>query len=144
MKRITHSLEETQSFTKEWLQTLTEPKDQAIVVGLYGNLGAGKTALTKCIAKELGISTPVTSPTFVIQKIYETKHIFLKRLIHIDAYRLNSGRELQDLNFEEIVDNKNNIVVIEWPENVKEILPVDHIKIYCEFIDENTRQFDVQ
>ena len=70
--------------------------------------------------------------------------LFLKRLIHIDAYRLNSGRELQDLNFEEIVNNKNNIVVIEWPENVKEILPDDHIKIYCEFIDENTRQFDVQ
>lgn len=144
MKKITNSLEETQAFAKEWIKTLTETKDQAIVVGLYGNLGAGKTAFTKCLAKELGIEIPVTSPTFVIQKIYETKHAFLKRLIHIDAYRLNSGRELQDLNFEEIVNNKNNIVVIEWPENVKEILPDDHIKIYCEFIDENTRQFDVQ
>ena len=144
MKRVTNSLEETQAFAKECLQTLTETKDQAIVVGLYGNLGAGKTAFTKCLAKELGINIPVTSPTFVIQKIYETNHPFLKRLIHIDAYRLKNGRELQELNFEEIVNNKNNIVVIEWPENVKDILPVDHIKIYCEFIDENTRQFDVQ
>lgn len=144
MKKITNSLEETQAFAKEWIQALAETKDQAIVVGLYGNLGAGKTAFTKCLAKELGIEIPVTSPTFVIQKIYETKHSFLKRLIHIDAYRLNSGRELQDLNFEEIVNNKNNIVVIEWPENVKEILPDDHTRIHCEFIDENTRQFDVQ
>lgn len=144
MKRITNSLEETQAFAKEWIQTLTETKEQAIVVGLYGNLGAGKTAFTKCLAKELGIEIPVTSPTFVIQKIYETNHPSFKRLIHIDAYRLKNGRELQDLNFEEIVNNKNNIVVIEWPENVKEILPNDHIKIHCEFIDENTRQFDVQ
>jgi tRNA threonylcarbamoyladenosine biosynthesis protein TsaE len=141
---ITNSLEETQAFAKEWIQTLTETKEQAIVVGLYGNLGAGKTAFTKCLAKELGIEIPVTSPTFVIQKIYETNHPSFKRLIHIDAYRLKNGRELQDLNFEEIVNNKNNIVVIEWPENVKEILPNDHIKIHCEFIDENTRQFDVQ
>jgi tRNA threonylcarbamoyladenosine biosynthesis protein TsaE len=144
MKKITNSLEETQAFAKEWIQTLTETKEQAIVVGLYGNLGAGKTAFTKCLAKELGIEIPVTSPTFVIQKIYETNHPSFKRLIHIDAYRLKNGRELQDLNFEEIVNNKNNIVVIEWPENVKEILPNDHIKIHCEFIDENTRQFDVQ
>jgi len=144
MKTITHSLEETQSLAKKWLESIDPTLDQAIVVGLYGNLGSGKTAFTQCVAKELGIKVPITSPTFVIEKLYETNHQVFKRLIHIDAYRLKSGKELQDLNFEEIVSNKNNLVIIEWPENVKEILPENHIKIYCEFIDENTRQFDVQ
>ena len=83
----------------------------------------------------------MTSPTFVIEKIYETAHPIFKRLVHIDAYRLESGAELQVLNFEELVSNKNNLILIEWPENVKSILPEDHTKIYCEFVDENTRQF---
>lgn len=143
MKILTHSLEETQSLVKKWLDSLNPTLDQALVVGLYGNLGSGKTAFTQCVAKELGIKVPVTSPTFVIQKIYETNHPSFKRLIHIDAYRLKNERELQDLNFEEIVNNRNNLIIIEWPENVKEILPSDHIKIYCEFVDENTRQFSI-
>ena len=83
----------------------------------------------------------MTSPTFVIEKIYDTNHILFNRLIHIDAYRLASGRELQVLNFEQEVANENNLILIEWPENVKEILPENHIKVYFEFVDENTRKF---
>lgn len=143
-KVITHSLEETQKLAHDWLFSLPEPTEGATIVGLYGNLGAGKTAFTQCVAKELGVKEFVTSPTFVIEKIYETKHPFLKRLVHIDAYRLQSGKELQNLNFEEVVENKNNLVIIEWPENVKEILPENHYKIHCEFVDETTRKFEVQ
>jgi tRNA threonylcarbamoyladenosine biosynthesis protein TsaE len=141
---ISKSLDETQKLAKEWLDSLSLKNDEAIVVGLYGNLGAGKTTLTQLIAKELGIIESVTSPTFVIEKIYNTNHKHFARLIHIDAYRLKSGRELEVLNFEELVENSNNLIIIEWPENVKEILPENHLKIFCEFVDEKTRKFEVQ
>lgn len=137
----TRSLEETQKLAKEWLNSISVKDDEATIVGLYGNLGSGKTTFTQSIARELGIKEAVTSPTFVIEKIYDTNHILFNRLIHIDAYRLASGRELQVLNFEQEVANENNLILIEWPENVKEILPENHIKVYFEFVDENTRKF---
>ena len=142
MKKYTStSLKDTKDFAHNWVLSLPEVGEGALVVGLYGNLGAGKTAFTQAVAAELGVKETVTSPTFVIEKIYETTHPRFARLIHIDAYRLESAAELQVLNFEELVSNKNNLILIEWPENVKEILPVDHVKIYCEFIDEKTRKF---
>jgi tRNA threonylcarbamoyladenosine biosynthesis protein TsaE len=136
-----HSLEETQKLAKEWLNSINAKDDEATIVGLYGNLGSGKTTFTQAIARELGVKETVTSPTFVIEKLYDTNHIIFNRLIHIDAYRLESGGELQVLNFEQEVANENNLILIEWPENVKEILPKNHIKIYFEFVDENTRKF---
>lgn len=143
-KVITKSLEETQAFAKDWVNSLGQNEDGALVVGIYGNLGAGKTTFTQAVARELGVKDIVNSPTFVIEKIYETKHPYFIRLIHIDAYRLEKAAELQTLNFEELVENKNNLILIEWPENVKEILPPDHQRIYCEFVDENSRKFEVQ
>lgn len=139
----THSIEETQNLAKEWLSSISPSESGAVIVGLYGNLGSGKTTFSQCIAKELGINETVTSPTFVIEKIYETKNNKFARFIHIDAYRLERGSELQILNFEKEAENKNNLIFIEWPENVKEILPEDHIKIYCEFIDEKIRKFSI-
>ncbi len=138
---ISKSLEETQKLAHDWLASLPVPTDEATIVGLYGNLGSGKTAFTQAVARELGITEPITSPTFVIEKLYETKKEVFKRLIHIDAYRLEAGRELQVLDFEKLVDNPHNLIIIEWPENVKEILPENHIRIYCEFVDEGTRRF---
>jgi tRNA threonylcarbamoyladenosine biosynthesis protein TsaE len=138
---ISKKLAETQKLVKEWLNSLEQNPDEATVVGLYGNLGSGKTTFTQAVARELGVEDVVTSPTFVIEKLYETNNKIFARLIHIDAYRLESGKELQVLNFEELVENPNNLILIEWPENVKEILPENHIKIYCEFVDERTRSF---
>ena len=141
---ISKSLEETQTFAKEFVSSLSTYEDSALIIGLYGNLGSGKTALTQAVAKELGIKETVTSPTFVIEKIYETKHSHFIRFIHIDAYRLEKAEELQVLNFEELVENRHNLIFIEWPENVKEIIPENHRKIFCEFVDETTRKFEVQ
>lgn len=140
---VSYSLEDTQKFAKEWLASLSQ-RDEATIVGLYGNLGAGKTTFTQAVARELGIEEPTTSPTFVIEKLYQTKHPFFKRLIHIDAYRLDAGRELTALDFETLVENPNNLILIEWPENVKEILPESHLKIRCEFLDETTRKFEFE
>jgi tRNA threonylcarbamoyladenosine biosynthesis protein TsaE len=138
---ISKNLQETSEIAKQWYQSINSQNDQAVIVGLYGNLGSGKTTFTQSLAKYLNIKDSITSPTFVIEKIYKIENEKFKNLIHIDAYRLESGRELQNLDFEKIVEDKDNLIIIEWPENVKEILPENHIKIYCEFIDENTRKY---
>ncbi len=138
---ISKNLQETSEIAKEWYQNINPLNDEATIVGLYGNLGSGKTTFTQSLAKYINIKDSITSPTFVIEKIYKIENEKFKNLIHIDAYRLESGRELQNLDFEKIVEDKDNLIIIEWPENVKEILPENHIKIYCEFIDENTRKY---
>lgn len=108
----------------EWLAQISknrEGADGAFVAGLSGHLGAGKTAFVKLVAKELRIEEIVTSPTFVIMKIYETKKdggVF-KRLVHIDAYRLERRAELEGLGIEKIFADKHSLVMIEWPENVR-------------------------
>lgn len=108
-------------FAAEWLDSVIAKREgasQAYVVGLSGHLGAGKTAFTKRIAKNLGVGEEVTSPTFVIMKIYETKNASFRRLVHIDAYRLEGREELGGLRFEEVVADPYNLVMMEWPENV--------------------------
>ena len=117
----------------------------ATVVALGGDLGAGKTTLTQHIAKVFGIKTGVTSPTFVIEKIYgvpkKTKSKF-SRLIHIDAYRLDSGRELDVLGWHDIVNDPKNLILIEWPENVKESLPENTIQVKLSHVDDTIRDIE--
>lgn len=155
MKVISKSLKETENFAKKFLQSLKTNNKRTVVVGLYGNLGSGKTTFVQFIAKELGIKENITSPTFVIEKIYPVKfrqgqtrfngasiigdHNWPKKLIHIDAYRLQKDEELKSLGFEEILDNSGNLVLIEWPENVSDVLPKNILKLEFEFVDENTR-----
>ncbi|MFH1178564.1 MAG: tRNA (adenosine(37)-N6)-threonylcarbamoyltransferase complex ATPase subunit type 1 TsaE, partial [bacterium] len=93
--------------------------------------GAGKTTFTKAIAKVLGVEETVTSPTFVLEKIYKLGHPMSKfeRLIHIDAYRLETGRDLAPLGFNEILRDAGNLILLEWPERVAEALPTPDARI---------------
>jgi tRNA threonylcarbamoyladenosine biosynthesis protein TsaE len=118
--------------------------NKAMILALSGDLGAGKTTLTQELAKQLGVKDNIVSPTFVIMKIYEIgkdfdKEISFKKLIHIDAYRLESFDELLKIGWEEIIENKDNLVIIEWPEKVKEIIPLRVFNISLNHIDEVTR-----
>ena len=121
---ISHSLPETEKIAGEWLTGIAKShteSDEALVVGLSGHLGAGKTAFVKAVAKILGVKETVTSPTFVLMKIYEINTEvgpLWKRLIHIDAYRLEKREELEALDFERLVSDPHNLILIEWPENV--------------------------
>lgn len=114
-------------------------KNRATILAFYGDLGAGKTTITKEIAYNLGIENTVISPTFVIMKIYKTKDKIFKNLIHIDAYRLNNSQELLHLGWEEITKNKENLIIVEWPEKVPECLTGFVFEIFLEHKDENTR-----
>jgi len=116
----------------------------ARVVAFSGDLGAGKTTLTKNIAKEIGIKKSIISPTFVIMKIYElesnSKYLpHFKKLIHIDAYRLDSHLDLENLGFLELVKDKDNLIIIEWPEIVEKCLDKNTYFIKLEHIDPDTR-----
>jgi tRNA threonylcarbamoyladenosine biosynthesis protein TsaE len=123
MKSYTsHSLEETQEIARNWLRNIeVRPpysSDEAFVVGLSGHLGAGKTAFVKTVAKILGVEEEITSPTFVIMKVYEITHPKWRRLVHIDAYRLEKREELEALRWESLVADPSNLIMMEWPENV--------------------------
>lgn len=101
-----------------------EDGNKACVVGLSGELGAGKTTFVKEVARSFGITEAVTSPTFLIEKIYQLpEKAPYTRLVHIDAYRLESGDDLRGLGFEELISDPNNLILIEWPEHVSDVLP---------------------
>lgn len=146
MKKTSKSAEETGKMAKTILTTLFKKKknSKATVVGLSGDLGAGKTTFVKAVAKELGIKTRLSSPTFVLIKKYPLKHKDFKFLFHIDAYRFKNEKELLYLGWEEIIGNKEHLVFIEWPENVSKAMPKDAKYIQISHGGENERHFLVK
>ncbi|NQV93307.1 tRNA (adenosine(37)-N6)-threonylcarbamoyltransferase complex ATPase subunit type 1 TsaE [Candidatus Kaiserbacteria bacterium] len=120
---------------KHFLDTLV-PHTTATVIGLYGDLGAGKTTFTKTLAKTLGVSETVTSPTFVIEKIYTLTGQKFSHLIHIDAYRLEGSHELKQLGWDTIVSDPQNLIIIEWADKVEDILPKHTRKISLTVADD--------
>lgn len=122
----------------------SKQKNNATIIALSGDLGAGKTTLTQAIARELGVKENLQSPTFTILKRYALHITRYTSLVHIDAYRLKSGEELQKLNWEEYVSNPNNLIIIEWPENIIGLLSTDVISIILEHIGENERQITLK
>lgn len=109
--------------------------DNAVVLALHGNLGAGKTTFVQYLAKYLGVSETVTSPTFVIMKRYQSDKNHLE-LIHIDAYRIEAIDEMRVLGFESLLTKKHTIICIEWAERIAALLPPDTIHLKFELNDE--------
>lgn len=105
------------------------PRDRATVIALSGDLGAGKTTFVQGAALTLGVRESVQSPTFVIEKIYALDGQKFSRLIHIDAYRLKSAHELRILGFEELLRDGRDIIMLEWPEQVRGAIPRDALTI---------------
>lgn len=96
------------------------------ILALSGNLGSGKTVLARGLAQGLQIKKPITSPTFVLMKIYSVKnHPTIKNLLHLDTYRLNSFKDLKDLNLTDYLGRKDSVCLIEWPEKIAEQLPTN-------------------
>jgi len=142
MELISKNIEETAEIGLKFLRFVKQNSKKAVVVGLKGDLGSGKTAFVKAIAEHLNIPDVITSPTFVIQKKYPLEKRFkgFKNLMHIDAYRLKNGGDLKKIGWSEIFDNRENLIFIEWADTVEDILPKNAIEISFEFVDENTRK----
>lgn len=154
MERLTKSLEETQALAAEWVTSLGAlgAKSRAMVVGLQGDLGSGKTSFVQGVAQALGITDHVTSPTFILERVYkidplshclQISNCSFHHLIHIDAYRLESADELTHLSWDNLVADPGNLIMIEWPERVASALPKDMIMLHFEFIDETKRSIEL-
>ncbi|HAM88280.1 MAG: hypothetical protein US83_C0010G0101 [Candidatus Falkowbacteria bacterium GW2011_GWC2_38_22] len=137
-KIITNSEQETFDFAKNFAKSLRGGE----VIGLSGDLGAGKTIFSKGIAAGLGVKDNVNSPTFVIMKKYEIKNqkSEIRNLIHIDAYRLNSAEDIRAIGADEYFEKPETITVIEWPENIKKILPKNTIYFHIKNITADKRE----
>ena len=128
MEIITHGEAETRSAAKKYAETLS----RGDVVLLRGELGAGKTAFVKGVAEFFGLSG-VTSPTYAYLNVYGDL------IYHYDCYRLSSGEDAEALGLTEYF-YAHGICVIEWSENIRDVLPDNCKTVTIEKIDENTRK----
>lgn len=118
--------------TIELAQNFESEKFPNMIICLNGELGSGKTIFTKGIANALGIQETITSPTFTIIKEYNGE----LPLYHMDVYRLDG--EIDGIGIEEYF-TKDGVVIIEWADTIKDILPKERLDIKFKIIDENKR-----
>ena len=145
MEKIFHTknLKETQNLSKKVIEIAKKQSSKnAAVLGLLGDLGGGKTSFTQGLAKNLGIKKDILSPTFILMQSYGIKKSSLpwKNFYHLDAYRVKSSKEILKLGFEEIIKNNQNIVVVEWADIIKDIMPKNTLWIEFQWPDENERK----
>jgi len=143
MEIITKDAKETQkigSFLAEEIKKEKKIKNKAVIIALEGDLGGGKTTFVQGFTKGLGLKDNITSPTFVILKKYEISNL---GLYHIDCYRIKD-EDLLELGFNEIINNDKNIIIIEWAERVKKILPKNTFWLKFEYLDKNKRRIIIK
>jgi len=135
---VTKSKEETSTFAKKIAQKI----QNGGVVCLFGDLGTGKTTFTKGLAEYFGIDRiKIKSPTYTYIRKHTTKNG--KNIYHIDLYRLSHIDELLLEEINELLENPNDILIIEWADRMEEYLPENRINIYLEYIDEKRRNIKV-
>ena len=158
MRILTKTAKKTQKIAKILageILSFQNNRKKALVIALNGELGAGKTTFVQGFIAGLGVKEHIFSPTFLIMKKIEfhkhklqTKNYKLKTvfryLYHLDCYRLKNEKDLIDLDIKEIFANPENIVLIEWAEKVKKILPKETIKINFKYINKNEREIDIK
>ena len=132
---ITHSPLETRRFGSRLAQSLRAGD----VLLLEGDLGAGKSELTRGIAAGLGIDDPVPSPSFTILNVYESGRV---PLYHFDWYRLREAEELYELGMDEYLGG-DGIAVVEWPERCPEAIPPRHLRVHITPEGESVRAFEM-
>ncbi len=130
----TKSADETERLGFELAESLN-PDD---VVALYGDLGSGKTCFVSGIARGLNVSKSVKSPSFNIINEYPGDI----PLFHIDFYRLEKSAEIEDIGWTEYLDS-GGIVIIEWAERVKNVLPSKRIDVYFQILNNVSRRLEI-
>jgi tRNA threonylcarbamoyladenosine biosynthesis protein TsaE len=125
--------------TGEYFREMARGSKRGDVYALMGNLGTGKTLISRAMAGGLGIEDDITSPTFTLMEIYEGP----LTLYHFDLYRIEHERELDNLFFEEYWEG-DGVSIIEWADRAMDRLPPHAIKIYLEYIDEDSRRITIE
>lgn len=113
------------------------------VIALTGELGSGKTTFVQGLAKGLGVKGRIISPTFMIIRTYK---VGLTNFYHVDLYRLEGdlGKEIENLGLKDIWGKNENIVVIEWAEKIKKLLPSNSIWIEFNYFDDDKRKITLK
>ena len=135
MEFITNSPEETEKIGEKLAKALPA----GTILAYRGDLGAGKTAFTRGLARGLGANEPVTSPTYTIVNEYLSGRL---PLFHFDMYRLRSADDLFDIGWEDYLD-RNGICAVEWSENVAEAME-NAIVVTIEKLDEDSRRITIE
>jgi len=133
---ISHSPEQTIEFGRRIAQDLRAGS----VLALIGELGAGKTALVKGIARGLGIAQEVTSPTFTLIHEYRSGRL---PLYHVDLYRLDAVEQALAIGIEEYLPRPDGVTVIEWAEKIESLLPPRTSRIHFTALSETSRRIEV-
>lgn len=161
MNFITHNSKQTQKIAETLAKEIAAAEPfvkTAFIIALIGDLGSGKTTFTQGFVKGFGIKEKITSPTFVLMrrhrvriKNHESRIMGRKsgngnyrNLYHLDCYRLESAEELSALEFKDIITNPENIVLIEWADKIKKVLPKTALKIKFEWVDKNKRKITIR
>ena len=131
----TNSEKETEQVGERFAASLSD----GVVVAMYGELGSGKTAFVRGMARGMGISMRVSSPTFTIVNEYRGD----RELIHFDMYRLNSGDELFDIGWEDYL-NRGSVCAVEWSENVEDAFYGDEIIVRFEKTSPTARRIIIE
>jgi len=135
MKFTVNSIEETKKVAEKFAKTLK----LGDVVLLNGDLGAGKTTFTQFVFAFLGVKQIVNSPTFAILKSYEGKFNFH----HFDTYRISTEEAIES-GFDEVLNDKNSVIFIEWSENISPLLPKNVIEINIKRLNDSTREIEIE
>lgn len=139
--------------TKELARILAPKLKAGDIVALYGDLGTGKTAFTSYLVEALSIPSRVQSPTFVLSRRYANKDnieaqnsLKVLSVHHLDLYRLQSEKEVEDIGLLDMIEEPNSISIIEWPEHAEKLLPKERtVKIFFQYGDnENERKITIQ
>ncbi len=132
-KIITNSFEETRAVGFDFAKKLHGGE----VLALYGDLGSGKTTFMQGLAKGLGIERQIISPTFIIMRTYNAGN---KNLYHLDLYRIETEEQAVDLGLKDLMGEQENIVAIEWPDKIENVLPENRINIYFTYLEDERRE----
>lgn len=148
---VSNSPTNTQKIATDLLHKLCRIKTKGgVVIALEGELGAGKTVFVKGFAKALGVKEKIKSPTFVLMRKYKIPQVSSSRsqasshLYHLDCYRLRDEKDLETLGIKEVLSNPENIVMIEWSDRVKKILPRKHIKVHIDHVSSKERKIIIK
>jgi tRNA threonylcarbamoyladenosine biosynthesis protein TsaE len=131
-----NSVEQTEAIAAELAATLAGGE----CIALHGELGAGKTQFVRGLVRGLGGQPrSVSSPTFMLLNVYDTGRL---TVYHLDAYRVHGSEDFESIGFLELLD-QGGVVVVEWAGRVKEMLPIGHIEVKIESIDEMNRRIEI-
>ena len=133
LQYLTQNSQETKKLARILALEVVKTKKNkgALILALAGDLGSGKTTFIQGFIRGLGIKKRITSPSFVIIKNYKLRIKNYKRVYHIDCYRLKKPKELLVLGLKEIFSDPENVILIEWADKIKKILPKE--VIYLKF-----------